>query len=385
MKRTLLLLVALVASVVVGGVNSGGQATAIDSYGVGAVPAKPNPDNPRAKSIFIYQLAPGKTAQDGIRVINNTDSRKTIAVYPVDSELSSDGAFACKQQVEEKKNVGSWIKLAKTEVVLAAHTEEVIPFTVAVPATADVGEQNGCIAIQDIRKNEATGNGIVLSFRSALRVAVMVPGDVKTALTIKEFKVDRQKDKILASPLLFNSGNVSVDAQLDVTVKGLFGDTKEKDGGRFPILRDTESRFNIELDKPFWGGWYKVGGAVSYRQLQTTQEETKLSKPMTLPSRTVFVAPQSKALAIELGILAVLLGGAGYAVWRVLSTRRMRRKAFMYKVAEGDDIQSLATTYRTNWKTIAQLNRLKPPYHLAPGTTIKIPGTRPKSKQTPEE
>ena len=58
MKRTLLILTTVIASLLGAAVISN-SAQAIDSYGVGALPAYPNKENPRAQSIFIYQLAPG--------------------------------------------------------------------------------------------------------------------------------------------------------------------------------------------------------------------------------------------------------------------------------------------------------------------------------------
>lgn len=364
-------------------------ANAIDSYGVGAVPAYPNKDNPRAQSIFIYQLEPGASKKDGIRIVNNTDMKKTISVYAVDSENSSDGAFACKQQVEEKEGVGGWIKLAKNEVTLSGHSEEIVPFTITVPKGADVGETNGCIAVQDQRKNEATGNGIILSFRSALRVAVMVPGEIKADLTVKEFTVSRRDEKVVASPLLHNSGNVSIDSELSIVMKDMFGREIQTSGGRFPILRDTTSRFNMELDRPFWGGWYTVSGSAAFRPLQTTGEQAPLSTPETFPPHTLFIMPTATALMIEIAAAAIVLGAVGFAVWSVAHKRYMNRRSFKYEVREGDDIQALAEQNNTQWKTIARLNGLKPPYQLVSGTTLKIPGNRrskkSKSAKVPKE
>jgi hypothetical protein len=277
------------------------------------------------------------------------------------------------------------MQLAKSEVTLEGHSEEVVPFTVDVPAGADVGEHNGCIAIQDVRKNEAGGNGIVLSFRSALRVAVMVPGQIRASLSIKEFNVTTLKDKIQASPLLRNSGNVSIDSKLDVFIKNIFGGEIETGGGKFPILRDTESRFNVELKSPFWGGWYNVGGSVAYNPLQTTKQAANLSEPQTLPTRTLFIMPDPRALAIEIGVVAFIVAGIAFAVWRAIHARMMHRRSYEHEVIEGDDIETLAQQNHTTWKTIAKLNHLKPPYHLLPGAKIKIPGKRKPSHSKPKK
>lgn len=394
MKRLLYILTALLTSVAAS-VFIMGTAHAIESYGFGAVPAYPNKDNPRAQSIFIYQLETGKTATDGVRVVNNSDESKTIAIYPVDSEASSDGAFACKQAIEARENVGAWIQLSKSEVTLEPHTEEIVSFTVTVPSGVDIGEYNGCIAVQDIHKNEATGNGIVLSFRSALRVAVMIPGDVKTGLMLKDFNVTVPKDKkngtqkIVSSPLLYNSGNVSLDAQIDMSVRNVFGVEVNKSGGQFPILRGITSRFNIENEAPFWGGWYTVSGTVTYRQLQTTNQATAISKPITLAPQTIFVTPSPQALLIEIAAVLTVIGLIAFGAWRITQERLIRLRAYTYKIVDGDDIQTLAQQNKTTWKTIARMNHLKPPYHLQAGSEIKIPGSRrprrSKQKKTAKE
>jgi len=88
-----------------------------------------------------------------VKVVNNTPIRKTFLIYAGDSTPSTDGAFACKQFSEEKKDVGAWIKLEKSEITMDPSTNQVIPFTITVPKNASVGEHNGCILIQE--KKEA--------------------------------------------------------------------------------------------------------------------------------------------------------------------------------------------------------------------------------------
>jgi hypothetical protein len=78
---------------------------AIEYGGSGGRPAYPNPDNKRSESIFVHELEPGTEKADGVRVINNTPDKKTFIIFSADSTPSTDGAFACKQFSEEKKDV----------------------------------------------------------------------------------------------------------------------------------------------------------------------------------------------------------------------------------------------------------------------------------------
>jgi hypothetical protein len=85
------------------------SAMAVEYGGVGAKPANPRSDNPRSSSIFIYELKPGQTYNDGVEVFNSTEQDRTIELTAVDSILASDGAFSCAQNAESKVDVGKWI------------------------------------------------------------------------------------------------------------------------------------------------------------------------------------------------------------------------------------------------------------------------------------
>lgn len=124
--------------------------------------------------------------------MNNTQEKKTFLVYASDSTPSTDGAFACKQFTEEKKDVGSWIELSKTEVTLDPGTNQIVPFTITVPKNAGVGEHNGCILIQekkDAPKDEQAG--MSLSVRTGIRVAITIPGELQRKLEIAGFSLEK--------------------------------------------------------------------------------------------------------------------------------------------------------------------------------------------------
>ncbi|MGH7196877.1 MAG: LysM peptidoglycan-binding domain-containing protein [Candidatus Saccharimonadales bacterium] len=348
-------------------------AHAIESFGVGALPANPRPDNPRTSSIFVHEIGPGESVQDAVRVINNTQEEKTLSVYAVDSELSSDGAFACAQAVEEKKSVGSWIKLAKQEVVLKPSTSETIDFTITAPKNASVGEHNGCIAVQDLKKNEATPNGIVLSFRSALRVAVTVPGDVRANLTLKELGIQQREKQLIASPVLHNDGNVSLDTDVKVRLRNVFGMQLAEAGGTFPILPGATSKFNLELERPFWGGWYQISGNVTYERLQSGQKKAGQAQTLGVPATWQFVVPHPVALAVEVGLAAASLLAASVLVLVKRRKRQLKLLSVSYAVKPGETLEQIAARYNIPWRRLAKLNQLKAPYTLRPNQILHVP------------
>lgn len=357
-------------------------ALAIESFGVGAIPANPRADNPRTKSIFVYSLGQGQSVNDGVKVINNSDTTKTLAVYAVDSQASSDGAFACAQQADQQKEVGNWVKLDKDQVTLAPKTSETVNFTLQVPAHSDVGEHNGCIAIQDISAGaQQNKNGVVLSFRSAIRIAVTVPGKLVANLQFVNVKTKpSNQGKLQITPAVRNLGNVSLDTDLQVKLQSMLGLSVASSGGEFPVLRQTTGQFNFELDPPFWGGFYKQ--TISARYVPLAQSG-KASSPHSLTAHTtwLFVAPQPLAALIELVTLLLAITAITLTIWRRRHHKQLHIHAMTYTAREGDNIQTIAKKYGIKWQTLAKLNKLKPPYTLSAGETIRVP--RPTKKAAP--
>ncbi|MEI7962100.1 MAG: LysM peptidoglycan-binding domain-containing protein, partial [archaeon] len=349
---------------------------AIEYGGLGGRPAYPRPDNPRTDSIFVHTLNLGATQQEGVRVINNTTEKKIVNVYAADSTPSTGGGFACKQFSEEKTDVGLWIKLDKTELILEPGTNEVVPFTINVPEIADVGEHNGCILIQEKKEVVSEQPGMNLSFRTGLRVAVTIPGTIIRKLEIGNFIVEADKDPILLIPEVKNTGNVSIDAKVKVYTDYFFGTRYFEHGGDYPILRGNTSDWNFELKKPFWGGFYKSIVEVEYNgnvETEIGKEGTGESTKLTSPEVWFFSFPTIPALVIEIG---VLLSGmfAIFAIWLVNKRKNWINKNWVvHRVRPNEDINEIANEFKISWKLIAKVNKLKPPYVLNSGDKIKVP------------
>lgn len=222
--------------------------------GYGIRPANPDPSNHRTNSIFIYNLKPGEQKADQVNVVNNTDTTRTLSLDVVDSTVTSTGTFSCRQHVEEKQLAGAWLRLAKKEVTLAPHSNEVIDFTVQVPLSAEPGEAGGCVTIQDNNEQPAQDKrtGMVIATRQALRVAVIVPGDIHRQVTIDGFDVSLAQGEQSYTVKLKNTGNVSADTKVKLKLTDMFGKVVYENGGEYPVVRDTT------LELPFTGGYRQV-------------------------------------------------------------------------------------------------------------------------------
>lgn len=352
---------------------------AVEYGGLGGVPANPDPNNPRTQSIFVHTISPGESKQDAVNVINNTPDTKVVEVYATDSEVASGGSFACRQKVDQAIAVGSWIRLVETEIELEPNSNKVIPFEVAVPEDADVGEHNGCIVIQAKNgSSEQIGNGVQLSFRSALRVAITIPGDINKDVDFTELVAKQEPKKYVLTAKLSNKGNVSLDTEVKVYIKNWANRPVYENGGVYPLLAQKQPvELNFDFQRPFWGGLYRVSGTAAYNGDESAALGSTTDRDVTrqVPGQLLFIWPQPLAIAIIVAAL-ILLGALAWFIYRKLRKRRRHTKGIawrLYQVREGDTLAYLASRLHTDWKTIARKNKLRAPYELKPGTTIKLP------------
>lgn len=349
-------------------------AGAIDSGGIGGKPANPRADNPRSQSIFVYELKPGGSVQDGVQIMNGTDKAKTVLVYAVDSQLASGGAFACDQAADKPISVGTWVTMEKAEVKLAPGEKQVVNFSVNVPKDASPGEHNGCIVMQDTeRQRSSEGGGIVLSMRSAIRLAVTVPGDIQKGLVFTGTGVEvRGSQKVLMSVGLRNSGNVSLDSDLDIKLMYAFGPTAVKAGGSYPVLSGSEARFNFEGDRPFWGGWYRLVAEARYNDNPSASIGEGELNASTGQNAWVFITPAPAAAAVEGAAAGLLAVGAAVYVRRRFVHKTAMNHAAKHKVQPNENLHTIAEQYNVSWKLLARINKLKPPYQLKPGQLLIV-------------
>lgn len=294
--------------------------------GIGGRPANPDPDNPRTQSIFLYTLNPGDSKTDQIFLSNGGDSEETVRLYTVDGVVTNTGSYTCEQESEERDGVGSWVKLAQEEVTLAAKATMNLDFTVTIPEGVDVGEHNGCIAIQKRDDpGEVTGN-LRIHTRQAVRMAIVVPGEIHRKVEIDSFSATTHLKGQDYEVVLKNSGNVSADVDLKVRLKDVFGNTVYMNGGQQPVLADKSLQLNYQGDyRPFFGGWYVASVDIAYDKragVYGTLDQSKLLRASG-PTIVVFVWP-SIWLFVIVAVLAML--AAGYFVGRK-RTKKPAKKA----------------------------------------------------------
>jgi hypothetical protein len=354
-----------------------GHVAAIEYGGFGARPAFPIEGNPRTESVFIHTLEPNDVKEDGVLVVNNTTETKTILVYSVDSTPSTDGGFACKQFSQAKNDVGSWISLEKSEVTVEANKNELIPFKIRVPSNAAAGEHNGCIITQEKLEKSDLKSGVSLSFRTGLRVAITIPGEINRQLQVTDFSVNSKDDGKFSMQLrVRNPGNVSIDAEVKVITRYFFGLKHLVNGGGYSVLREDATDWNFTLDKPFWGGWYRTNYSIKYDEnSDAVIGLNSSSKLVELNGKAIwfYSPPTNTALTIEITVLIFIIFGFFLLGLSIMRKRWVKKNWVEYEVQTDETITLLAERFDVVWTLLAKANNLKAPYEIKPGEKIKVP------------
>jgi len=355
------------------------------SADVGIEPAYPKADNERTQSIFIMQLKPEEQGKEGIHLVNSGKEARTVEIYPTDSSYSVDGSFSCRQHAEAVKDVGTWVKLDKTKLTLQSGEQTVVNFTVDVPKNTGPGEHDGCIAVQDVANLPAkSGSGVLLGFRSAIRLAVTVPGKIVKHLTITRVDIKHVENRgVSVSPVAKNSGNVSLDVRARAQLVSIFGqETEIKSGAKYPIMQGATTGWAYIFDGPYWGGVYKARTSLSYNADPKSglgQDESNQQR-VRKDSGWFFVMPDPLAGAAELAVIVAIFWIIGTPLRRRFHGRRVSKRWQKYVVNEGDSLAMVAKQHGIHWKKLAKHNHIKAPYLIEPGHSLVVP--KPKAKKS---
>lgn len=350
---------------------------AAGSESIGIFPAYPDEKIPFSNSWFIYKLDLGQEKVDAIRVFNNKKQDTVVVkLYPVDAETTKDGSFALLQEDADRKDVGSWIKLAVNQIEIPPMSEKTVPFTFTIPKNADAGDHMGGIIMQEVELDkEMVGTGMKIITRVGVRIYETVPGEVKKDFEITKFDwSERNKDTanffknlldINKDTVFFvgikNKGNVQLSPKVTIDVKNIFGRTvahlaDQEVGTVFP--RGENSQSSVRWDKALIFGRYKVMMKTSIPDMPDQTRQLVIWK---IPWRIIF-------LLVILGVIVIL----GRLIIQYFQ-EALKEKMPIYEVRQGDSLMKLAEKFFVDWKKIASVNCLKVPFEIRVGEKLFIP------------
>lgn len=285
---------------------------------------------------FIFAVAPGATVRSSVEILNVGDRPGSASVYAVDGTTGQTSGAVYRSRQEPRKDVGAWIQLSRTNVALAPHALEAIPFTVDVPVGAFAGQHLGGIVVQPstststqtVKKTKHASFQVKIRELSIVAVQVNLPGArvVKLAITgIRPSGISGHQSLLIG---LSNPGNVFVKGQGSLSVVNSSGKHVERQS--FPLdtlVSHTHISYPVyTAGKSLPNGSYEGTVAITYRgrhlvrgfsfKITTGNQAQVFGAP--LGRRDAAPSSNTSLLYILLGAAVALLAAIAFGVSRHL-------------------------------------------------------------------
>jgi hypothetical protein len=302
-------------------------------------PATYNPAIPATKSYFILNTKAGATLSESIRVSNTGAVAGGVSIYPVGTTTAPTGGIAYLSKNDPRRDVASWIKLDKQQLILAPGQSQIVSFKLAIPASTHPGVHIGAITVENLTLQHSSGKGafsINLQKLSIMAVQVNIPGPVLEQMKVTGIKAGGSNgyQNLLVS--MANTGNQMVSPNGTLSIDDAQGRLLQvlsfKSG---LILPDTGINYPVYLRKQaLAAGNYQVSLVMNYghgkilsyaSKLTITQAEVNqafANGPLQAPTSTIM--PLWQIILLVLAALIVLFVG-GQKVYGILIARRRKQ------------------------------------------------------------
>lgn len=336
----------------------------------------PSKDDTRRQ--FNFELTQGESRSDTVVIENNNTNDLTLLLYGADATHSNQGSFALVNRTATQRTVGNWIKFKESTITLKAGEKREIPFTIAIPGNVTPGNYAGGIAaetttVQNPAGNNKSGNtgaGVVISSRLVVKLFVSVPGDKNIKYEWTDFShmmTPNGKHRCLMT--FQNDGNAAITVDPSIEISGFPGIIPENIKVAETILLPGEKiTIPFEWDKKPFFGFFTVKASTTFWEYDIANNQNINEKTLT-KTITFSVIPWNIA-AVILTVLAVILI---YVVSKTMIMRNLKKSSKTHEVQEGETLVSLATKAGIDWKKLAKLNKIKPPYNIKKGDKLLVP------------
>jgi hypothetical protein len=231
MRRTIAALaVALIALLTAAPADAAPPVAPDDGSRVWAVRPAGADGKPDARTHFVLQGAPGAQVRDKVLILNSSHVPVAFSVYGTDAFNTPQGAFDLLNAATKPVDVGSWIIVGSSTVVIPAGKAVAVPFTVTIPATATPGDHAGGVVVSLAGVSPA--DGVKLDSRVAVRVYLRIPGNLRPSLAVGPVTVKFRgggnpfaHGTATVTYTVTNPGNIRLRAGQKIKITGPFGGT----------------------------------------------------------------------------------------------------------------------------------------------------------------
>ncbi len=360
----------------------------------------------QASTSKVYELHyndnPGDTVKDFVIIKNIGKEPVTLKMYAADGMLTRQGTFTVTSDKDKQRTIGLWTALAENKITVEGESEKKVFFTIKVPDKLTPGSYAGGIVASTIEKDRSgqKGSGVSVISRAVLPVYVTIPGEIVHKFDWQDFSHEANGNGSHHFNMKFkNIGNTVIIFQTSVEIYGQPEGIDEKEVLRSQtqqesvdytkedlkrltnqVLDNTMSTYEISLfqdqdvsipltwkKQPLFGE-YTAKATTTFWELNLTSGVK--SNPKAITKEIKFSVTPLWLILLIAGIILLLIL---LILGKFLLRHSQKKHAEKYIVQENDTITNIADTKKVNWKKIAQLNKLHPPYELKKGESILIP------------
>ena len=167
---------------------------------------------PETKSYFVFDLNPGSSVTQKVRVANVGSAPGTLKLYAVDATTGETSGSVYKGVLAPRHDVGIWLSLASRMLTLRPGQSRVVTFTVTVPHDARSGDHVGGIVAENEDLTASSGGSSALRIKirhlTVAAVVVRVPGPSVPAMRLARVTASGGAGYQFVRLALANRGNV---------------------------------------------------------------------------------------------------------------------------------------------------------------------------------
>lgn len=296
-----------------GGSDTGASPdSAAVTWGIQPVPAA----NGVTRQALVYDVAPGASISDHVRILNHGAEPLTLSVSAHDAYNTADGGFDVLGSESRSIDLGSWLELETATVTVPGRGHVDVGITLAVPSNASPGDHSaGIVASMSTTVTDDGGRDVVVDHRVGVRVHARVAGPERPELVVTSLSARYSATgpvglagRMVVDYTVHNAGNLRVAADQRLVVAGPFG------MGRRAITIDALPEL---LPGSTFEGTAVIDGVRPFlRSTVDLELDWRAAATSTGPPASGVVVSSASAWTVPVVVLVLLLAGVAATVAR---------------------------------------------------------------------
>ena len=163
------------------------------------------PANPNAIDVYklIYEVRPGETIEDAVKIKNTGDKPEYYEFYATDEYISETNQhlYYTIEDIEDSTNIAVWSTIETPQITLSPEEESIINFKIEVPADTPHGIYEGGIAMA--KTKPSTYSGITIATRTVQKLEIAVTDDPEEIPMVNQSSIFLPAEYFWASVAIF--------------------------------------------------------------------------------------------------------------------------------------------------------------------------------------